>query len=78
MDIALRKLDLMQRLMLIWDEAALERVATAIETEMPEADADLTDAEIAELDRRRAEHLRGEGRSYTKEEAIAHLRKAGT
>ena len=77
MDIALKKLDLMHRLMLIWDEAALQRVAKAIESEVPEVDDDFSPDELAELDRRRAEHLRGEGRSYTHEEAIAMLRKAG-
>ena len=30
----------------------------------------------AELERRRAEHLRGEGKSYTKEEAMSLLRAA--
>ena len=32
MDIALKKLDLIERLMHIWDEAALLRVAKVIET----------------------------------------------
>lgn len=35
---------------------------------------DLTDENIAELDQRRARHLRGEGRSYTMEESLAKLR----
>ena len=77
MDIALKKLDLMHRLMLIWDEAALQRVAKAIESEVPEVDDDFSPDELAELDRRRARHLRGEGTSYTLEESIAKLRKAG-
>lgn len=77
MDIALKKLDLMQRLMLIWDEAALGRVAKAIETEVPEVDEDFTAEEIAELDRRRARHLRGEATSYTLEEFIVKLRNSG-
>lgn len=77
MDIALKKLDLMQRLMLIWDEAALDRVAKIIETEVPELDEDFTAEEIAELDRRRARHMRGEGTSYTMEESILKLRNAG-
>lgn len=77
MDIALKKLDLMHRLMLIWDEAALGRVAKAIETEVPEVDEDFTAEEIAELDRRRARHLRGEGTSYTLEESITKLRNSG-
>lgn len=77
MDIALKKLDLMHRLMLIWDEAALLRVAKAIESEVPEVDDAFSPDELAELDRRRARHLRGEGISYTLEESIARLRKAG-
>lgn len=74
MDIALKKLDLIQRLMQVWDEAALQRIAKTIEAEVPEADMDMTDEDWAELDRRRAEHLRGEGKSYTKDEAIRLLR----
>ena len=75
MDIALKKLELMQRLMLIWDEATLQRIAKTIETEVPEADLDMTDEDWAELERRRARHLRGEGTSYTLEESMARLRK---
>ena len=75
MDIALKKLDLMHRLMLIWDEAALQRVATVIEKEMPEVDDDFTDEEIAELDRRQASHLSGESKSYTHEEAMRMMRE---
>ena len=74
MDIAQKKLDLMQRLLLIWDEAALQRVATVIEKEMPEVDDDFTDEEIAELDRRRAEYMRGDGTSYSAEESLQRLR----
>ncbi len=77
MDIALKKLDLIQRLMSIWDEAALQRVAKVLEAEVPETDEDFTPEEIAELDRRRARHLRGEGTSYTLEESIKKLRGFG-
>ena len=77
MDIALKKLDLLQRLMSIWDEAALQRVAKVLEAEVPETDDDFTPEEIAELDRRRARHLRGEGTSYTLEESIQKLRDSG-
>ena len=78
MDIALKKLDLVQRLLLIWDEAALQRVATVIEKEAPEnLDADdFTDEEIAELDRRRARHLSGESKTYSQEEAL-HMAREG-
>jgi hypothetical protein len=78
MDIALKKLDLMQRLMLIWDEAALQRVATVIEKEVPEVveeDEDFTDEEIAELDQQRADHLSGKTKSYTAEESIRMMRE---
>jgi len=74
MDIALKKLDLIQRLMQVWDEATLQRIAKTIAAEVPETDMDMTDEDWAELDRRRAEHLRGEGRSYTKDEAMRMLR----
>jgi hypothetical protein len=65
-----------QRLLLIWDEAALQRVAKVIEKEAPEVDQedDFTAEEIAELDKRRAEYLRGEGTSYTAEESLQRLR----
>ncbi|MCO6482708.1 MAG: hypothetical protein J5I62_07930 [Flavobacteriales bacterium] len=77
MDIARKKLDLMQRLMLIWDEAALNRVAKVIEKEAPEVgdEDDFTDEEIAELDRRRARHLSGESKSYTQKEAMRLARE---
>lgn len=75
MDIALKKLDLIERLMLVWDEEALQRIATVIEESLP-ADDDFTDEELAELDRRRERHLRGEGVSYTLEESMARLREA--
>ncbi len=43
----------MQRLQLIWDEAALLRVQKAIDAEIPTelADEDLTDEELVELKR---------------------------
>lgn len=75
MDIALKKLDLIQRLMQVWDEASLQRIAKTIEAEVPEADMDMTDEDWAELERRRERHLRGEGTSYTLEESMARLRK---
>ncbi|MBK8950051.1 MAG: hypothetical protein IPM68_14735 [Flavobacteriales bacterium] len=74
MDIALKKLDLIQRLMQVWDEATLQRIAKTIEAEVPEVDMDMSDEDWAELERRRAEHLHGEGRSYTKDEAMRLLR----
>ncbi len=78
MDIAMKKLALVQRLLLIWDEAALQRVAKVIEKEAPEVDEedDLTDEDIAELDQRRAHRLSGESKGYTAEESIQMLRAA--
>lgn len=64
--------------MLVWDEAALQRIGKAIETEIPEAieeEEGYTDEEIAELDRRQARHLSGESRSYTREEALRMMRE---
>ena len=78
MDIAMKKLALVQRLLLIWDEAALQRVAKVIEKEAPEVEEedDLTDEDIAELDLRRAHRLSGESKGYTAEESIQMLRAA--
>ena len=36
MDIALKKLDLIQRLMQVWDEATLQRIAKTIEEAVPD------------------------------------------
>ena len=76
MDIAQKKLDLMQRLMLIWDEAALQRVATAIETELPDGGDELPDEDLPELERRRARYLNGESVPVSVEEAMRLARKA--
>ncbi len=78
MDFATTKLELMQQLMSIMDEKTLRKVASFFRKEAAvEEDEDFTAEEIAELDRRRARHLRGEGRSYTMEESIAKLRNSG-
>jgi hypothetical protein len=76
MDIAQKKLDLMQRLMLIWDEAALQRVARAIETELPDVGDELPDEDLPELERRRARYLNGESVPVSVEEAMRLARKA--
>lgn len=77
MDIASIKLTLMERFMLVWDEASLKRIGSAIEAEIPEEvnEDDYTDEEIAELDRRQARHLSGESKSYTHEEAMRMMRE---
>jgi hypothetical protein len=62
----------------IWDEAALQRVAKVIEKETPEVGEadDLTEEDIAELDKRRARRLSGESKGYTAEGSIRMLRAA--
>ena len=78
MDIALKKLDLMQRLMLIWDEAALKRVAKVIEKEAPAAvdpDEDITDEEYAAFQEELAKRDRGEIKFHTREESMAEIRR---
>jgi hypothetical protein len=76
MDVALKKLELMQRLMLIWDEASLQRVAKAIETEVPDVNGELPDEDIPELERRRARYLSGESVPLSVEESMRLARKA--
>jgi len=76
MDIAQLKLSLMERLMLVWDEAALKRLEKAIDSEVPAEDDDMTDEEYAELERRRADRLSGKATSITAEESIRRLRAA--
>ena len=78
MDIARKKLELVQRLLSIWDEAALQRVAKVIEKEAPDVDEedDLRDEDIAELDKRRARRLSGESKGITAEASIRMLRAA--
>jgi len=75
MDIAMKKLDLVQRLLRISDEAALQRVATVIEREAPEEiEEDFTDAEIAEFDEAIAKDERGEVKFHTEEGSIRLIR----
>ncbi|MBP8823276.1 MAG: hypothetical protein KBH07_06505 [Flavobacteriales bacterium] len=75
MDIALKKLALVQRLLSIWDEAALQRVAKVIEKEAAAEEAvDFTEEEIAELDRRRVSRLNGVSKGLSAEESIRRLR----
>ena len=77
MDIASVKLTLIERLMLVWDESALQRIGKAIETEIPDdiGEDEYTDEEIAELDRRQARHVSGESKSYSREEALRMMRE---
>lgn len=77
MDIASVKLTLMERLMLVWDEASLRRIGTAIETEITKEVGmdDYSEEEVAELDRRQARHLSGDSKSYAQEEAMRMMRE---
>lgn len=78
MDIALKKLDLMQRLMLIWDEAALQRVAKVIEKEAPSSidpDDDITDEEYAAFQEELAKRDRNEIKFLSEEESIRIIRQ---
>jgi len=78
MDIALKKLDLMQRLMLIWDEAALQRVAKVIEKEAPlaiDADEDITDEEYAAFQEELSKCEQGELKFHTREESMRMIRE---
>lgn len=78
MNIALKKLDLMQRLLLIWDEAALQRVAKVIEKEAPAAidpDDEITDEEYAAFQEELAKCERGETPFHTQEESIRMIRE---
>lgn len=76
MDIALKKLALVQRLLSIWDEAALQRVAKVIEKEAAAEDMDFTEEEIAESDKRRADRLNGKSIGIPAEGSIRRLRAA--
>lgn len=77
MDSAAIKLELMQQLLSISDEKTLRKVVNFFKKEVAvEEDEDFTAEEIAELDRRRARRLSGEGKGYTAEESIRMLREA--
>ena len=77
MDIALKKLALVERLLSIWDEAALLRVAKVIEKETPAiAEDEFTDEETAELEARYQEMASGKVKGHTREESM-HLARKG-
>lgn len=57
------------------DTSILEAIRTLLyRVRQGQVDDDFTAEDIAELDRRRAEYLRGEGASYTAEESLQRLR----
>jgi len=57
------------------DTSILEAIRTLLyRVRQGQMDDNFTAEDIAELDRRRAEYLRGEGTSYTAEESLQRLR----
>ncbi len=57
------------------DTSILEAIRTLLyRVRQAQLDEDFSADDIAELDRRRAEYLSGEGRSYTVEESLQRLR----
>lgn len=77
MDLATKKLELIQQLMLVSDEKILRRVAAFFKQEVPASEElDLGPAELEELDRRRAARLSGKSKGYTMEESLNMLKDA--
>jgi len=57
------------------DPSILEAIRTLLyRVRQGQVDDDFTAEDIAKLDRRRAEYLRGEGTSYSAEESLQRLR----
>ncbi len=57
------------------DTSVLEAIRTLLyRVRQGQVDDDFTAEDIAELDRRRAEYMSGEGTSYTVEESLQRLR----
>ena len=52
----------------------LEAIRMLLHRDESDTDEDFTPEELAELDAQRAEHLRGESKSYTAEESIRMIR----
>ncbi|MCC6839106.1 MAG: hypothetical protein IT230_03005 [Flavobacteriales bacterium] len=52
----------------------LEAIRMLLRREEADMDEDFTPEELAELDAQRAEHLKGESKSYTAEESIRMIR----
>lgn len=57
------------------DMSILEAIRTLLlKAQQGQVEEDFTPEDMAELDRRRAEYLRGDGTSYTAEESLQRLR----
>lgn len=63
------KLQLIERLLRTTDESLLRKVADLFRSEKVAEDEDLTDEHFSIVKERKAAYKRGEGRSYTWEEA---------
>ncbi len=77
MDIALKKLALVQRLLTIWDESALQRVAKVIEEEAPMDEDEITDEEYAVFQEELARCENGELKFHSREESNRLIREGG-
>lgn len=78
MDNAAIKLELLERLASIRDENLIRQIVDLLKRSFPQAmevDEDFTDAETAELEAQRADHLNGKTASYTADESIRMMRE---
>ncbi|MCI1753014.1 MAG: hypothetical protein LKM36_09145 [Flavobacteriales bacterium] len=78
MDIAAKKVELVQHLLSIMDEKTLMRVATFFKKEIPvtaDTDDEITDEEFAEFEEMRAKRDRGEVRFLSEKESMAEVRR---
>lgn len=79
MDIAATKLELLQHLMSISDPKTLKRVAVFFKKEVPKAveeEDDLTDEEVAELEKRFQDMVSGKVKGHSRAESNRLVRKA--
>ncbi len=80
MDIAATKLELIQRLMSVWDEGTLQRVAAFFKKEIPESldeEDEISEAEYAAFEEELAKREQGEVKFHTEEESIRLIRSGG-
>lgn len=79
MNSAAIKLDLLERLASIKDDATIKRMAALLRKAFPEAmadgDDDITDEEYAAFEEMRAKRLSGEVKFLTEEESMAEVRR---
>ena len=78
MDIAAKKLELMQQLMSIVDEKTLDHIAAFFKSEVPdlaEEDAEISDEEYAAFQEEIAKCERGEIQFHTREGSLRMIRE---